>query len=312
MTLRELSKEVQPLVEDGIATLLIYKRGRSWEYEAIWDMEEEKAVVESVSRIDENYEILSTYECFASSALNYIAFQIKRLYEENKYEDTRDTDEIKTFNEAICDNEKCFELSENEEKLIETAENGKKMLEDVTAALKIQEYIDEDVKLSITLTAEQAMYLSLFARNHYAGSEQNLLTKKPIFLVLSAVEENGVVKAYRTKAYFFIKEEAQRYIRYQGHNLNKPRIFADYMGYSNNGEYEHFYDLLMSIGTRLNEDEKCSRTVAAVEREQNKTFHNQYSTEQGIKQGAIKGDGINGKREAKTYEFWERSKEKAY
>ena len=106
------------------------------------------------------------------------------------------------FNKKICDNEKCFELSENEEKLIETAENGKKMLEDITSALKIREYIDEDVKVNITLTAKQAMYLSLFARNHYAGSKENLLTKKPLFLVQSGIEKKVLRKDMKRKHSF--------------------------------------------------------------------------------------------------------------
>lgn len=56
---------------------------------------------------------------------------------------------------------------------------------------------------------------------------------------------------YDTIAYFFILENAREYIKYQGHNLTDPKTFTVSGGYSNKGEYEPFYDLLMSIGTQL-------------------------------------------------------------
>lgn len=56
---------------------------------------------------------------------------------------------------------------------------------------------------------------------------------------------------YETKAYFFTLGNAREYIKYQAHNLNEPRIYTVGCGYSNKGEYEPFYDLLMSIGTKL-------------------------------------------------------------
>lgn len=62
---------------------------------------------------------------------------------------------------------------------------------------------------------------------------------------------------YETVAYFFSLDEAKRYIEYQGHNLDNPRTYTVGMGYSNRGEYEPFWDLLMSIGTKLNDDKSC-------------------------------------------------------
>lgn len=59
---------------------------------------------------------------------------------------------------------------------------------------------------------------------------------------------------YKTVAYFFIKNEAYNYTRFQAKNLENPRILAVHRGQGNDGcyEYEHFYDLLLTIGTQLN------------------------------------------------------------
>lgn len=59
---------------------------------------------------------------------------------------------------------------------------------------------------------------------------------------------------YETVAYFFSLDEAKRYIEHQGHNLNHPRTYTVSMGYANKGEYEPFWDLLMGIGVKLNEE----------------------------------------------------------
>ncbi len=58
---------------------------------------------------------------------------------------------------------------------------------------------------------------------------------------------------YEPVAYFFILEEARRYIEYQRHNLCNPRTYTYSCGFANHGEYEHFWDLLFSIGKMLNE-----------------------------------------------------------
>jgi len=54
-------------------------------------------------------------------------------------------------------------------------------------------------------------------------------------------------------AYFFILEEARKYIKYQSHNLKSPRTYTLHGGYGNIGEYHHFWELLFGIGKQLNE-----------------------------------------------------------
>lgn len=58
---------------------------------------------------------------------------------------------------------------------------------------------------------------------------------------------------YEPVAFFFILDEAKRYMEYQGHNLESPRTYTYGSGYSNCGDYEHFYSLLMKLGKQLNE-----------------------------------------------------------
>lgn len=309
MTLKQLAREVQDVVKDGIATLLVWKKGRSWCYETSYydeglcppkeEADEYEALIERIKAVDEKYLTLNTYEYFVNDTLDYIAFQIKRLYEREELE------------------------------------------EELTKA-EILEEIDESIDVKVELNDEEAMFLSKFALNHYANSVENLGTKNPIFLVQTQekrvvdtdIEEPDIVKfyvsdwceefnsleeivkehyenaecpidiisfeeaeglpsfidingeeawifdrsdylkaygievdvtevgmcyEYKTKAYFFIKEEAERYIKYQGHNLNKPRIYADGCGYDNKGEYEIFYNLLMKLGNIVNREERKER-----------------------------------------------------
>lgn len=70
--------------------------------------------------------------------------------------------------------------------------------------------------------------------------------------ICSPVECCSVVKKYRTVAYFFILENAKEYLKYQSHNLTNPRTYTVSCGYANKGEYEPFFDLLMTLGTQLN------------------------------------------------------------
>lgn len=60
------------------------------------------------------------------------------------------------------------------------------------------------------------------------------------------------IKYYVPTAFFFIREEAERYKQYQSHNLENPRVYTYSPGYSNCGEYEHFFSLLQKIGEQLN------------------------------------------------------------
>lgn len=71
---------------------------------------------------------------------------------------------------------------------------------------------------------------------------------------ITDVEVRTRIKFYRPVAFFFIRDEAKRYIKYQSHNLHKPRIYTYSPGYSNCGDFAPFWELLYSIGKQLNEE----------------------------------------------------------
>jgi hypothetical protein len=62
-------------------------------------------------------------------------------------------------------------------------------------------------------------------------------------------------------AYFFILEEARKYIKYQSHNLKKPRTYTLHCGYGNVGEYHHFWELLFGLGKMLNDNPKAKESI---------------------------------------------------
>lgn len=59
------------------------------------------------------------------------------------------------------------------------------------------------------------------------------------------------IEHYEPVAFFFIREEAEEYTKYQKHNLRDPRVYTYSPGYSNYGEYEHFFMLLQNMGKQL-------------------------------------------------------------
>lgn len=60
---------------------------------------------------------------------------------------------------------------------------------------------------------------------------------------------------WETRAYFLIRKQAEAYKEYQAHNLGESRIFTAAYGYANRGEWTKFYDLLLSIGNKVQEVE---------------------------------------------------------
>lgn len=59
---------------------------------------------------------------------------------------------------------------------------------------------------------------------------------------------------YNTVAYFLTRKEAENYIKHQKHNLYKPRVYTDYSGYSNYGDFEALRVLMLKMGHKLLEE----------------------------------------------------------
>ena len=107
----------------------------------------------------------------------------------------------------------------------------------------------------IEITDKQEQLLKQFIQT------DTLATNRPVFIV-QEWEGDGKPSVFngpgwRNVAYFFSQEEARRYTEYQKHNLELPRIYAQSPGYNNEGDWQPFYDLLLSIGQLLNKKTSC-------------------------------------------------------
>jgi hypothetical protein len=78
---------------------------------------------------------------------------------------------------------------------------------------------------------------------------------------------------YENVAFFFILEEARRYLKYQSHNLKEPRTYTYSAGYANEGEYQHFWKLLFNIGKQLNSPADVDACPGRREEQQNHDTH---------------------------------------
>lgn len=70
------------------------------------------------------------------------------------------------------------------------------------------------------------------------------------------IHEHFIKYIWQPIAFFFIRDEAKRYLQYQKHNLNNPRIYTYALGYSNHGDMPVFRELLMKLGQKLLKEEK--------------------------------------------------------
>jgi hypothetical protein len=65
------------------------------------------------------------------------------------------------------------------------------------------------------------------------------------------------VEYYKPVAFFFIRDEAVRYkTGYQAHNCSDCRIYTYSPGYSNNGDFPVFRELLMRLGKTILEQKR--------------------------------------------------------
>lgn len=65
-----------------------------------------------------------------------------------------------------------------------------------------------------------------------------------------------VFKIYEPVAYFLTRAEADKYCKYQKHNLKSPRVYSRYVGYGNNGDLECLMQLLLKVGEQIIQEEK--------------------------------------------------------
>lgn len=97
------------------------------------------------------------------------------------------------------------------------------------------------MNLGIELTEKEVYYLKQYARL-FAVEREIDYTRDPIV----CVEEKQ-----KPIAFFLTRKEAERYCRYQGHNLKNSRVYSRYVGYGNDGDLECLMKFMRRIGSDL-------------------------------------------------------------
>ena len=69
------------------------------------------------------------------------------------------------------------------------------------------------------------------------------------------IQKHSIHITYRPIAYFLTRAEADKYIKYQSHNLREPRVYTRSCGYANYGDLQCLYQLLLKMGQQLNKKE---------------------------------------------------------
>ena len=65
------------------------------------------------------------------------------------------------------------------------------------------------------------------------------------------IEKFTITTIFEPVAYFLTRAEAERYMKYQKHNLNKPRVYTRDCGYSNAGDLQCLIKTLQKMGEQL-------------------------------------------------------------
>lgn len=82
-TIRELAKQMQDILQDGIQDIAIWKEGKTWDWTTI-DLEEEegKKELEEIKAKDKNVLLVNGYYDYGAYTLQYIVWQTQRRYYE--------------------------------------------------------------------------------------------------------------------------------------------------------------------------------------------------------------------------------------
>ena len=90
---------------------------------------------------------------------------------------------------------------------------------------------------------------------NYIIPSDEIVIETPVEIIITA---HHYEYAYETVAYFFTRHEAERYIKYQAHNLHSPRVYTAFSGFANDGDYPVFQKLLKRFGEHLITENKDS------------------------------------------------------
>ena len=102
-------------------------------------------------------------------------------------------------------------------------------------------YSIEELKKELTENGYSKREIALFCDDlEYYGQCNN-----------KEIQKHEIIIRYRPIAYFLTRAEADRYVKYQSHNLTKPRVYTRSCGYGNSGDLQCLYKLLLRMGQQL-------------------------------------------------------------
>lgn len=105
-------------------------------------------------------------------------------------------------------------------------------------------YEDKDCPISI-VSFDEAYQMDRCIDIH--GEEQVIVDEDDYLEAYGITKEKyykvNIGYYYDAVAVFFILDRAKEYLKYQSHNLEKPRTYTIGAGYANKGEYHHFWGL---------------------------------------------------------------------
>lgn len=116
----------------------------------------------------------------------------------------------------------------------------------------IQDYYErkeEDCPIEIKPFKSYSYYTTVEGEDEYVIDIDDYFEVYGVKIVAAAWKSHE----WSNEAFFFIRDEAKRYIEYQRHNLKKPRIYTYSAGYANKGDFIPFRELLLTMGKQLNE-----------------------------------------------------------
>lgn len=80
MTLLNISRELQSCLEEGVLTIVIYKKGRKWFYKFVEVDEIEEEILKKFQNIDCNSFLMNGHDSLATYSLKAISSKIKYYY----------------------------------------------------------------------------------------------------------------------------------------------------------------------------------------------------------------------------------------
>lgn len=115
----------------------------------------------------------------------------------------------------------------------------------------VNDYLDNYIEDEVKVTSYEDAYLNTIIG---VDGEEHIICNYSDYFEAYGIEYSAIAwieDYYEPVAYFFILDEAKRYIQYQRHNLKNPRVYTHSAGYSNYGDFVPFRNLLLKMGEQL-------------------------------------------------------------